>query len=248
MGKNKPNREEEDITPGGGYGIDGMEPDVEEEVNVYGDGAPEITLDAGADAQYSQEDLEMGAGAGAGASADLNSDGNPEAVLSASAVAHASPERLELGAGAEASVDIYDSELVDVNASAGASAGIHFSSGRTSVGADASAGGGVSLGDSSNQVAVGVGVGAGGGFEVIHGEDSDGDGQWEIGGSVNLKWGVGGSLSFRVEPEEMLARAREFMGLSKRDSTPAGTPRLSDPIAMRRLDEAYARLQSCSNN
>lgn len=224
--QNEPNKEK-NITPDNGYGTSGPEADhyKEKGVDLYGDDDPDITLSDKVDAD-----------------------------------AHFSQEKIELGFSVEEEAELLDTKFVDVSVSDGVDVGIHLSPERISLGLEATlAEIEGDVGTSGNQVTGSVGLGYGGGFDVVNGEDSDGDGQWEIGGSLKAKWGVGGSVSFRVEPEAVMNRAKEAAGAAKDwlgkhnpfggDGSPSPGGSFVNTVGrqasgMRRLDEAFARLQS----
>lgn len=161
-------------------------------------------------------------------------------------------------AGADAEVKIEGNVgLVGLGANARANVGVHFADGRYQAGAEASINSELKLGNSNetgNEVTLGVGVGVGGGGDFIVGADADGDGQKEYGTSVSLKWGVGGSIGFRVEPEAVKNRMKELLGISedkrevpREEETHKCAERiheLASSLEMRRTKEAYARLQS----
>lgn len=219
---------EEGVTFGGGYGT-----------SAPSDYSREFGVDFGS---YENPDF-------------IPNSQDPDLVVGvgADADAHFDERKVELGAGAEAGADYSVSELINLNASVGASAGFRGGDGRLEAGADASVGVEASLGTSGNEVAVGVGYGVGAGVGLVLGEDSDGDGQREYGGSVNVKIGGGGEVGVRFELEAVLNRAREFLGISTEENptfvreNPTFVRQMSNPeqsLGMRRLDEAFARLQS----
>lgn len=195
-------------------------------VEGYNDGNVGYETRVGASAENGSAragaEAEVSAGpVSANASANVNAD----AVLT--------EDRAQLGVGGEARVGLSDStETVNAGVVASANAGGTLSTGRTQIGAEAGVDAEASIGKGGNEFGVSAGVGVGGGVEVVHGEDSDGDGKFEVGGSFGLMGGFGGGVNFRFEPETI---AENVMGgLEKLGSTLTKPP--SNPTLPGRPD------------
>jgi hypothetical protein len=158
--------------------------------------------------------------------------------------------KVQLGAEVQVKQEIsVDAGAADVSISANAraAAGVTFSPEKTQIGIEATVGAEAKVGGGGNEVTVGVSEGWGIGGEVIHGEDSDGDGKFEVGASFKLAFFAGGSVGFKFEPEAVLDGAKDLLGLGEK--SPA--ERLSTCIEhfesvleMKQANEAYDRLQS----
>lgn len=158
--------------------------------------------------------------------------------------------KVQLGAEAqvkqEASVDLGSADL-SVNANARAAAGVTLSRGKTQIGAEASVGAEAKLGTGGNELTLGVGAGVGGGGEIIHGEDSDGDGQEEVGFSLSLKGGLGFNIGFKFEPEAIWNGAKDLLGLGEKspeERLSGCIEQFEAMLEMKQANEAYDRLQS----
>ena len=157
---------------------------------------------------------------------------------------------IHIGAEAEGGTDI-DIGPVGINGSGQAGVGVNASRERTQFGADASVDANVTVGGGGNEISAGVGYGGSLGIDLVHGEDSDGDGRGEIGFSLDFKAGVGGNVGFRFEPETVAEEVRSWFGgnepakVSREASYPFSCcDRFEAALEMPDTQAATARLQS----
>ncbi|MBD1848044.1 hypothetical protein H6F89_32705 [Cyanobacteria bacterium FACHB-63] len=172
----------------------------------------------------------------------------------------------ELGADAEVKAE-FGNNVFGVSASAGGGVGGDLSGlsnggkigGGASIGADVQGRVGNAQ-KNGNEFAVSVGPGAGGAGALIVGDDIDGDGQKEYGLQFGAKWGIGGAVSLRVEPEAVADRFNEAVDYlfgsdgekivhkGKKEAPKADVDscvgRLESALEMPRIKEASARLES----
>jgi hypothetical protein len=159
--------------------------------------------------------------------------------------------KVQLGAEAQVKQEYtLDAGPVDVSVSGNArvAAGFnHTTTEKTQIGLEATVGAEAKVGTGGNEVTVGVSKGFGVGGEIIHGEDSDGDGKAEFGLSLKLAFVVGGSIGFKFEPEAVLDGAKDLLGLgekSPKERLCACTEQFESVLEMKQSNEAYDRLQS----